>query len=349
MNEFNRYILFFLPPSCGGAERVTLTIAKALFKKGLKIKVAIVGRKKGEIVNFIPEGIDVIHIKILTIWDFTTLKIFKTLKRERPSVVFCSLMYLNPRVAVAAKIVGGVKIVIRNNNSIFTESRLNKFLIRKTYPFADYVIMQTDEMKDEFLKWNNNICNNIKVLFNPVDTDSIIEKTSVPSPFKDNSYNYVFVGRIERVKGLDLLLESFADILKEKNDSFLYIVGKYDIKSEYYQDLKKQAYSLGIEDKIVWVGFSDNPYQYIKNANCLVLPSRREGLPNVVLEAMYLQTPVVATRSVPVVEKIVTKERGIIIDVDSRAQLTDALMKIRTYEKPSVYYIESNKSITEIF
>ena len=349
MNEIGKYVLLFVPPSCGGAERVTITIAKILLKRGYKIKIAVVGKNRGEIAKFIPQGIDIIHIKIQTIWDFTTIKIIKTLKEEKPDIVFCSLMYLNSRVVLAAKIVGGIKIVIRNNNSIKTESCLNKFLIKKIYPLADYIVMQTDEMRDEYIKWNGNKSNNIRVLFNPVDIDSIDKNATLPSPFKDNTFNYVFVGRIEKVKGIDVLMESFSDIIKEQPNAFMYIIGKIDYESDYYQYLKKLSKILNIESNIIWVGFTDNPYQYIKNANCLVLPSRREGLPNVVLEAMYLRTPVVVTRSVPVVKKIVAPERGIVVDVDNRKQLTDAMLKIRLYKRCSSYYIDSNDSIAYLF
>lgn len=56
-----------------------------------------------------------------------------------------------------------------------------------------------------------------------------------------------------------------------------------------------------------------------------MLPSRLEGLPNVVLDAMYLQTPVVVTRCVPVIDRIVNSEQGIIVDVEDVEGLASAM------------------------
>ena len=88
-------VLFCIPPSCGGAERVTLTIAKLLDREKYDVKVIIIGRTIGEIKEFIPDYMEIIHIKIWNIWDFTTWRLVKVFKKEKPDFCFCSLMYLN--------------------------------------------------------------------------------------------------------------------------------------------------------------------------------------------------------------------------------------------------------------
>ena len=326
--ETRKKVVFFVPNTVGGAERVTITISKLLDQSKYDVQFAIVGNSLGEIIQFIPANYNISFIKIRNIWDFTTCKLIRFFKRIHPNIVFCSLMYLNTRVILSAKIVGGIKTIIRNNNGLHDLRFDNAFLIKKLYPNADELILQTDEMKDEIMNYVRLDEKRVHVIFNPIDVESIEKKLKdVSNPFDSQYINYVFVGRIHFCKGLDVLLSAFAELLKASKKSKLYIVGKIDGSNSYYLKLKDQIQYLQIEDNVIWTGFTTNPYQYIKFADCFVLPSRVEGLPNVLLDAMYLKTPVVVTRSVPVIDRIVSAERGIVVDVDDPVELKTAMTK----------------------
>lgn len=321
-----RKVLFCVPPNVGGAERVTLTIAKLLDREKYDIKVVIVGRTMGEIKEFIPDYMDIIHVKVRNIWDFFVFKLYMLFRRERPNVVFCSFLHMNTRIILAAKLVGNIKIVLRNNSGFHRRRKDHAFLIKYLYPRADVVIMQTEEMKREMMEYLGCDGRNMRVIFNPIDTETITKKlTNCPPPYSRNLTNYVFVGRVNRVKGLDVLIESFAKVVSQNDMARLYIVGKYSETDSYYQSLLQQANELNIQDKIIYTSFTDNPYQYIKYADCFVLPSRIEGLPNVLLDAMYLGVPVVATRSVPVIDRIVPKQKGFVVDVEDVQALACAM------------------------
>lgn len=345
-----RKVLFCVPPNVGGAERVTLTIAKLLDREKYDIKIIIVGRTTGEIKEFVPNYMGIIHVKIRNIWDFTTFRLINLFKQEKPNTVFCSLMYLNTRVILAAKIVGGIKILIRNNNSLTSLRFDDKWLVKRLYPKADAIILQTNEMKEELCQSIQIDDKKVHVIFNPIDVDTINEqlKTS-KSPFNAEYVNYVFVGRINYVKGLDVLIPAFAEVVKRNANSRLYIVGKVIESDLYFQSLQKLVIDLHIEEHVIWTDFTKNPYQYIKYANSLVLPSRVEGLPNVLLDAMYLQVPIVATQSVPVIERIVSKERGIVVDVNDVIALATAMQKVVELEIKTQYFPKDIDSIVNLF
>lgn len=342
-------VVICLPPTCGGAERVSLTIGKILVAHHYKVEVLIVGREEGDIKDFIPNEIKWTFVHIRNIWEFTTLKLAKIFLSKKPDIVFCSLMYLNPRVILAAKISRIPHIIVRNNNSIETLDVLSKMLVKKTYPLADKVIFQTLEMKAEF---TNKLPFLPKektfVITNPVDTYYIDEKIKGnASPYDEQYVNYVFVGRIHPSKGLDVLIPAFHNLLSKINNSRLYIVGKAD-NDEYANYLRDLANKLNLKGNIFWVGFTDNPYRYMAGASCLVLPSRLEGLPNVVLEAIYLGVPVIATRSVPVVDRIVGKKQGIVVDVGDEMGLMDAMCNITRY-RPERGGIRTDNQILDVF
>jgi glycosyltransferase involved in cell wall biosynthesis len=71
----------------------------------------------------------------------------------------------------------------------------------------------------------------------------------------------------------------------------LTILGQGPLQNE----LTEQARKLGIADKVQFPGFQQNPWRYIKHATIFVMPSRYEGLGNILLEALVLGTPVVAS------------------------------------------------------
>lgn len=345
-----RKVLFCVPPFCGGAERVTLTIAKLLDKTKYDIKIVIIGKSTGEIKSFIPEYMEIIHVKIRHIWDFTTLRLMKVFKKERPYMVFCSLMYLNVRVISAAKLTRGIKIVIRNCNSLkllrFDDCLFVKFL----YPVVDAIILQTDEMKKELQKLKRIDEGKLHVISNPIDIDLINYHMKLSkNPYNIEFVNYVFVGRINYIKGLDILIPAFAEVVKKNNKSRLYIVGKVIESDPYFQSLQKLVKDLHLEDYITWTGFTNNPYKFIKYSNCLVLPSRIEGLPNVLLEAMYLQVPVVATRSVPIIDRIVPIERGIVVDVENKELLSLAMLNAVNYNIVKEYEQNQKKEFVQLF
>ena len=343
-------ILFCIPPSCGGAERVTLTIAKLLDSTSFDIKIAIIGKTEGEIIDFIPKHMEVFHVRINNIWDFTTLRLVQLFKKTKPTFVFCSLMHLNTRVISAAKIVQNIKIIIRNNIGFYRMRADNAFLIKKLYPYADKIILQTEEMKKEMIDYLKIDKQKLHVIFNPIDTESINRSLfDCQSPLDKNYTNYIFVGRIDYSKGLDILIPAFAKLAEKKTDCRLYIIGKISKTNEYYKRLVNYISDLKLEDKVIWTDFTTNPYQYIKFADCLVLPSRVEGLPNVVLDAMYLKTPVVLTRSVPVIERLVPPSRGIIVDVEDADTLAQAMYNVLNIKVIEEYNQISNSEIVNLF
>ena len=100
----------------------------------------------------------------------------------------------------------------------------------------------------------------------------------------------LFVGRLRHAKGLDVLLHALAGLPVAGYQ--LRIVGDGELR----KSLENLAVTLGVRDKIVFLGFRSDVTALMSSADCLVLPSRWEGMPNVVLEAMAIGLPVVATR-----------------------------------------------------
>lgn len=137
----------------------------------------------------------------------------------------------------------------------------------------------------------------------------------------------LFVGRVVRQKGLDVLLDALAALPLSLRDRLsLTIVGDGPARSE----LQERAARLGLTERVLfrgWLGRDALPDAY-RTADLFVFPSRDEGMPNVVLEAMAAGLPVVATRIAGNQDLVVDGETGLMLEVDDTAALTTALARL---------------------
>lgn len=343
-------VLFCLPPDCGGAERVTITVAKMLPADRFETCIAIIGRSRGEIAHFLPDDIPNTFIHTRNLWDFTTLRLCRLMRNWKPDIVFCSLMFLNSRVILAARWADhNIRSVVRNNIAFHRQRPDNRWLIRHTYPSATAIILQTEEMRTELLQQLRLDPQRTYVLANPIDTQTIDVLAEAADPFTHINKEYVYVGRFTRAKGTDLLIDAFADLLSQQPDSQLHMVGKILPNSPFYHEMRKKVRQLGLEERITWHGFANDPYRYIRYADCLVLPSRVEGMPNVVLDALYLHTPVAATRSVPVLDRMIPPGHGFVVPTDDSKALAEAMLKAAQLHIDTTPPLPDMKRWLEIF
>lgn len=320
-------VIFFTPSRCGGAERVLVTISKFLPDSEYEVSYHLFG-DTNQMTNFIPSGRNAVwHIKKNHVDDFLPIA-RKLIKKEKPDIVFASQMPLNWRLALAA-LGQKVKLILRSNNYIESQSFLQKLRLCVAYNFADIVITQTDEMRQGIIKKLFVPAKKVITLANPIDKEYIDRCVcDTSTPFPSDAINYVAVGRFAPAKGFDVLVEAFAKVKRKQSNARLSIVGRYDDAPEYFNEVCHMVDSFEITDSVVFEGFKKNPYSYMKYADCFVLSSRTEGLPNVMLEALYLHTPVAATNCIPVIERIVKNGvNGYMAEMGNPTSLADAMIK----------------------
>lgn len=338
-------VLFFLQNGVGGAERMTINIAKMLNKNDFDIHFIIIGKDKKPIVSFIPDTYDVRWLYIKRMRQFATCKIIKLLNKEKPDIVFASVMYLNVRLIIASKLIGGIKIIIRNDNSLMLISGITKKLVKFTYNLADTIIAQQDEMADEIRALPKMMYSKVVTLYNPIDAKLIEEKLcEAESPYHgDSNVNIVNVANVSERKGQDVLLMAFNSFHKINKNSHLYFIGDAN-NTDYLKLLESYIELHGLEGYVHFLGFTNNPYVWMKYADCFVLSSRLEGLPNALIEASYLKVPLVSTMCVPVVSKIVNDGyNGYVVPVDDYEAMSDAMSKAIALKNFDMVYSSSSE------
>ena len=347
-------VFIFVQDGVGGAERISVLIGKNLNPKIYDVYFCLVERKSHSgIADFIPQGM---HIKRLSnnspfhlLW-----KMFRLISKEKPDVVFSSVFNLSNKLLLLKWIFPQSRFIIRCDNYIYTYNEKQQKILRKSYPKADILIAQTEEMGEELIKQAGVPVEKVKVFHNPIDKalidQKLIGKTN-PYIGKERK-NFVAVGRFNQQKGFDLLIDAFIKVHNTRQDIDLHIVGDNTIGGgEIAKAVRKAAELAGVGDLVHFYGYQDNPYPYIKYADCFVLSSRWEGLPNVLIEALYLGTPVAAFKCIPIIERIVDEcETGFLAEKENATSLSEAMLKgINLGRVKSTYSGSSIDNFTALF
>ncbi|EHR5462507.1 TPA: glycosyltransferase [Vibrio parahaemolyticus] len=124
-------------------------------------------------------------------------------------------------------------------------------------------------------------------IHNPIDIDRVVKKALAYQCNYDNYF--VYVGRLSKEKNVEKIIRDFHSSYYESNVKLL-LVGEGPEK----RNLDSLVKELMLDDRVVFLGYLDNPYPIIKKANALVLASKREGFGYVILEAVILKTPVIS-------------------------------------------------------
>lgn len=139
----------------------------------------------------------------------------------------------------------------------------------------------------------------------------------------------VHVGGFSFEKNHKGLLNIFQSAVSSFPNLHLHLVGDGPLRNEIELLVKEK----GLQSKVTFYGFVNNPLAYIKAADVLVLPSIIEGLPGVLLEAMYCKTPVVAY-NVGGISEIVSSNTGYLVEKNNEKDFSEALSKVLNTAEP---------------
>ena len=184
---------------------------------------------------------------------------------------------------------------------------------------------------------------NTQTIHNPLDYITI-EKDSL----EEIKYNFKYilaVGRMnDNVKQFDKLMDCYAKSVLPKNDIKLVILGDGILKNNYIAFANK----LNLEDKIIFEGKVSNPYKYYKNALFTILCSKNEGFPNVLIESLACETPIIAfdCKSGPS-EIIINNKNGILVENQNFEALKNAIDILYTNKNFYLHCKENSKATVE--
>ena len=164
---------------------------------------------------------------------------------------------------------------------------------------------------------------------------------TIPEKFDKGYFNIVTCGRISKEKGMDLAVEACNRLIEDGYKKIRWwIIGG----GPAYNDVKKMVQKLNLESYVYMPGMKENPYPYIAKADLYVQPSRFEGYPMSILEAVILKKIVISTNNMGAEEMLKNLKCGILCKIDS----TDLAEKISSIISDSQYYDEKKQEMEEI-
>ena len=206
---------------------------------------------------------------------------------------------------------------------------------RKLYERFDHIAGVSKNVTAAFKK---NVTHKIpvSVMYNVNETQQIIDKgkNQVDGFVKKNIVTICSAGKIVKVKGFDRLLEVHERLISEGFMHRVSIIGK----GEQQSSLENKVRELGLSDSFLFLGFAENPYQYISKADMYVCSSLREGFSTAVTEALVLGIPCVSTDVSGAKELLgENNEYGIVTENNTEA-LYEGIREMLEHPEKRTYY-----------
>lgn len=330
----------------GGAELQVVTLLKHLDRERFEPHLYLI-RKEGVRLTDVPEDVP-IHafsgeggggrrwIRGLSRIALAT-DLVRVLRRESIDVFYDRTFQMTLLVAPATSRTGVPRVsaavadpAAEWSQHVRDPSGLVNRYARWCYRSAERVVANSDGLRDRLVDFFELDSDHVSVARNVVDFEGLARRASAaPPPLDPSEFHLLAVGRLHAEKGLDLLVRAVAEVpVVDGRHTRLHLVGEGNAES----DLRALAGELGVRRRVDFVGHVDDPAPWYRAADLYLLPSRNEGCPNALIEALACGARCVAADCPSGPREILDGGRhGTLVRVDDLDALTAA---VRTGSEP---------------
>ena len=286
----------------GGAERVMTILANNIAVRGFAVDL-VLAKAEGPYLKEVSEKVRVVNLGASRVLA-SLPGLIRYFRREHPDAMLSAQNHANvvalwarQWARVSTRLIVSEHITLNDvacNSVREKRAHLIPWLMCHTYPWANGVVAVSSGVADYLAKTIAFPRNRIRVIYNPVVTDALINQsydTVSHSWFTPGEPPVILaVGRLTPQKDFPTLIRSFAR-LRSKRSVRLVILGE----GELCNSIEALVTNLGLNSDVLLPGFMDNPFAWMRTSALFVLSSAWEGLPTVLIEAMACATPVVST------------------------------------------------------
>ncbi len=348
-------ILFITPAywpavSYGGPIQSVKLLAEELVKLGHSVSVFTLayGLKENEFQQKEINGVEVKYFKYQKFnrW-FLPKGFFREILKAKDSF---DIFHINLIWDPISWVFGFILVIFNKKIIISTRGTFEEELIKKRsyflkkiiyFLFIKYIFKKTSGFhftseieKNKFFKifQRQKPYSIIPNLFDYFEFQEQVDKNLLKKFNLDNKKYILYFGRINWKKRIEVLIDAFYELTKEKKDFYLAIIGSAD--SDYFKKLKNKVKELKLEDKIILDGrivFGKEKIALFQNASLFVLPSISENFGYVVAEALASNVPVIVSQGVAFKEFLNKYNLGIVFEGNNEEELRrDLFLKMKT-------------------
>lgn len=332
----------------GGPQKRSYSVAEELKKYNIETVFLFNERVKGDIPIkgfkcFLLKHMQCIHRKspfmgliFFCLWFPYNLYKICTIINDNEIDIVCTSCLINIVPVLAGKLK-------RKKNLWFLEETHTPYILKILFVpivnlLADKIVVVSEKVGDFFWGTENQYPKKVVTIHTSVDIDKFnpdtvnvqtVKNLKAEFNISDNDFVVGAIGHINMVKGYEYFIKA-ASIVKRKEKKVKFIiVGKaLNSKLHYYRKLCNFISALCLEKDIVLTGFRDEIPEILSIFDVFVLPSIHESCPTVVLEAMAMKVPVVATNVGGVNEQIINGESGVVVEPRRSGLLADGILKL---------------------
>ena len=322
----------------GGITPWVINVANGLAARGAKVELLVNAKAKTPLQHSqLSPGITIINLgrrKLLALWA-----LLKYLKRSHPDALLTAGHRYNAMGCWAKRFTTTpVYLSVHENLSASsqtlseTKRRRRQRQVAKSFARCDGVIAVSQGVADDLIA-QGLPAGRCTVIHNPIINDTLLEKAQQgadhPWLHDGQAPLLIAVGRLEAQKDYPTLIRALSTVLQQRPNTRLIILGE----GSYRNELTRLIGELGLQAVVEMPGHVANPMAYMAAADLFVLSSAWEGFGNVLVEALAVGTPVVATDCPSGPSEILADgQYGPLVPVGDSAALADAI--IQTLDKP---------------
>lgn len=268
----------------GGAERVISTLANQFVDKGHRVSICMLSNEADGSFYPLNNSINLFKLQNFKaeISFFKKAKLLReSILKSNPDIVISFLSYVCIYTWWALR-KSKIPYIVSERNDPHRRSRIKQFLLNKSFKKAVGCVFQTE---DAYLWYKKIISNRYEIIYNPVTLQF------VPHKIDHRKNQVLYVGRLDEQKNVFMLIDAFEIFLKKHNDFVLKIYGDGPLEQQIHDYITNKKLRTNVE-----LRHNSNKWQELEyDSKVFVLPSKFEGMPNALSEALCLGIPCVST------------------------------------------------------
>ena len=302
MKNNKKKIVVILPNlNNGGAERSHIYIANEWIKLGYQV-VFILMEKKGNLIPLISKEIQIINLKENRLRNII-IPLTKLLYKNQFDIIVAPMWPITIISVISwyLSLKKGKLFLVDHNpiikkwaNDFKINWSLVKFSIKLTYNRVSGIISVSSGIKEDILKIISMEKNKLQVIYNPINNHSIPYKKNQKEKIKifgNLKHNIVSTGSLKKSKDYITLIKAVNFLINRNIEINLNIIGEGEEKENLDKLIKKNNLSQNIK----LLGYIEDPFPYLINADLYVSSSIYDGLPLSMIEALVSKIPIVST------------------------------------------------------